>query len=385
MRRMTRRRPPIDLVHADGGPDDRGLMIWIAALGWPLSDALSGSGGHRWAGLALIAAVAVLYAATLRTVFDARYPMRLPLALLAAQTAATAAALGWLGRPWLAAVGVLGVAAGAVAGHLPRPGGGIEWAMLLVIGGATVPVTAAARLGGLAWDAAISALWVTGTAALVTAIVIRLFLLIGMLRDAREELAEAAVERERLRFSRDLHDLLGHTLSLMVVKAQAVRLVAGRDPAVAAQQAADIETVGREALGEVRQAVAGYRGRGLAAEFEAARAALADAGVEPVVRRTGPPLPDAADALLGWAVREGVTNVIRHSGARTCTLTLRNGGGSAVLEVADDGRGGAPRGGHGLRGLRERVGEAGGEVAAGPRPDGGFLLTVTVGTEEFPA
>nr|WP_277819980.1 histidine kinase [Actinomadura sp. RB99] len=233
-----------------------------------------------------------------------------------------------------------------------------------------------------------------------------------MLRAAREELAKAAVEQERLRFSRDLHDLLGHTLSVMVVKAQAVRLVAERDPAVAAEQAADIEKVGRQALGEVRQAVSGYRGRGLAEELDAAVTALADAGVDPAVRRAGPPLPPEPDALLGWAVREGVTNVIRHSGARSCAITIRNDGGSATVEISDDGTGpgrnavteavGAAHaatgrdggdgdrsraetpglslgsGGHGLRGLAERMEAAGGTLRTGPAPGGGFLLTATV-------
>ncbi|MXQ66583.1 hypothetical protein GQ466_21420 [Actinomadura rayongensis] len=244
--------------------------------------------------------------------------------------------------------------------------------MFAGVGGVTAVATGSAWLGGLGTGAVVAAAWTTLTAGLVTTIVVRLFLVITLLRDAREELASAAVERERLRFSRDLHDLLGHTLSLMVVQAQAVRRIAERDPALAARQAADIESVGRDALGEVRQAVAGYRGRGLAAELDAARSALAAAGIEPVVRRSGDP-PPAADALLGWAVREGVTNVVRHSGARTCEITWEDD----VLSIVDDGSAaGAPSGGHGLRGLRERVADAGGSLTAGPRPGGGFALTV---------
>ncbi|POM22676.1 Sensor histidine kinase DesK [Actinomadura rubteroloni] len=374
-----RRRPPLDLARIDGsGPDARGLSVWVVVLAWPASDVVSGSARPRWAAALLVAVVAVLFVATLRTAFDGRRPLRAAVLLLAAQTAATGAAIAWFGGHWLSALGVLGVAAGAVIGHLPRPRGGLEVPMFAGVGGVTAVATGSAWLGGLGTGGVAAAAWTTLTAGLVTTIVVRLFLVITLLRDAREELASAAVERERLRFSRDLHDLLGHTLSLMVVQAQAVRRIAERDPALAARQAADIETVGRDALGEVRQAVAGYRGRGLAAELDAARSALAAAGIEPVVRRSDDPLPPGADALLGWAVREGVTNVVRHSGARTCTITLEDD----VLSIVDDGSAtGTPSGGHGLRGLRERVADAGGSLTAGPRPGGGFALTVRLTTE----
>jgi two-component system sensor histidine kinase DesK len=279
--------------------------------------------------------------------------------------------------------------------------------MLIGIGGVSLLTVLVSRAAGDDASTILGSWYGVVTAALVTAVLLRLFTVIRMLREAREELAKAAVEQERLRFSRDLHDLLGHTLSLMVVKAQAVRLIAERDPAVAAQQAADIESVGRQALGEVRQAVSGYRGRGLAEELDAARTALADYGVDATLRRAGPPLPSEPDALLGWAVREGVTNVIRHSGARHCEITIRNDGDRAALEISDDGTGplgdvdtggggatsahaGTGRsgtkpgglsigpGGHGLRGLAERMEPVGGTIEAGPAPGGGFLLTVTV-------
>jgi two-component system sensor histidine kinase DesK len=186
-----------------------------------------------------------------------------------------------------------------------------------------------------------------------------------------------------------MHDLLGHTLSVIVVKAQVARKLAGGDPAQAEQQAADIEEIGRVALGEVRQAVAGYRGRGLARELESARAALADAGITTEVRQDGPPAPAGADALLGWVVREGVTNVVRHSGGHRCEIDVRNSGGTVTVTIRDDGGGAsggssaghsaAPSaGGHGLDGLRERLADDGGTLEAGPCPDGGFRLTATV-------
>ncbi len=171
---------------------------------------------------------------------------------------------------------------------------------------------------------------------------------------------------------------------MIVVKAQVARKLANRDPAQAQQQAADIEEIGRAALGEVRQAVEGYRGRGLARELEAARSALADAGIATEVRQDGPPVPPGADALLGWVVREGVTNVIRHSGGHRCEIGVRDAGGTVTVTIRDDGPASLPpsapltSGGHGLNGLRERLAADGGTLAAGPCPDGGFLLTAAV-------
>ena len=183
--------------------------------------------------------------------------------------------------------------------------------------------------------------------------------------------------------------LFRSTLSVMVVKAQVTRKLVTRDPAQAQQQALDIEDIGRGALSEVRQAIAGYRGRGLARELEAARAALADAGITAEVRQDGPPVPAGADALLGWVVREGVTNVIRHSGGRHCQIEVHSGDGRVSVKVADDGSGAAATsgedaappvlsGGHGLKGLRERLAAEGGTLEAGPRPGGGFCLTAAV-------
>jgi two-component system sensor histidine kinase DesK len=199
------------------------------------------------------------------------------------------------------------------------------------------------------------------------------------LRAAQARLAHAAVAEERLRFARDLHELLGHTLTLIVVKAQVVRRLAEQEPAAAAAAAVDIEQIGRQALGEVREAVTGYRERAFATELDGARAAMTGAGIEVSVDTVGTPLPPVADAVFGWAVREGATNVIRHSGARRCAIVVRRDGDRATLEVRDDGRGGKPSGaGNGLRGLRERLAAAGGTLSAAPVPGGGFSLVATL-------
>ncbi|WP_433411684.1 sensor histidine kinase [Microtetraspora malaysiensis] len=235
----------------------------------------------------------------------------------------------------------------------------------------------------------LSLLWGTFCAGLIPAMIVRLWEAIRELQRTREELARAAVTEERLRFSRDLHDLLGHTLSVIVVKAEAVRRLAPRDVDAAVEQATDIERIGRQALTEVRAAVTGYRGRGLAAELDSARTALADAGIGLTIRTASFGLPPEVDALLGWAVREGVTNVIRHSGATRCEIELEQvTDGGMELRISDDGGGRSPapgrepgaRQGNGLAGLRERVRAAGGRLSTGSAPSGGFRLQVMLDT-----
>ncbi|MFI9046223.1 histidine kinase [Streptomyces sp. NPDC053427] len=202
----------------------------------------------------------------------------------------------------------------------------------------------------------------------VTATVLSLFDTIQELNTTRQELARSAVEKERLRFSRDLHDLLGHTLSVVVVKAEAVRRLAPRNLEAALGQAADIEAVGRQALTEIREAVTGYREGSLSTELDRARSVLEAAGIEPVVRQAGPPLPTQAEALLGWVVREGVTNAVRHSRATRCEIDVGADEDRVRLTITDDGRGPVSSGAapaHGLAWLRDRTTGHGGDGAGG--------------------
>jgi two-component system sensor histidine kinase DesK len=209
--------------------------------------------------------------------------------------------------------------------------------------------------------------------------------LVHQLRAARGEVARLAATDERLRIARDLHDLLGHSLSLIVLKSELARRLAERDPAVAAkgvvaqvaQEVGDIESVARQALADVRAAVSGYRRRTLTDELDSARAVLDTAGVDVVVRTPGRPLPDQLDGLFGWAVREAVTNVVRHARATRCEITVTYDGRRAGLEVRDNGQGAAAYvPGNGLAGLTERIEAAGGSVAAGPAARGGVRLAV---------
>lgn len=198
------------------------------------------------------------------------------------------------------------------------------------------------------------------------------------LRLAREEVAKLAVAEERLRFARDLHDLLGHSLSVIVLKAELAGKMAGRDPARMETEVHDIERVARQALREVREAVSGYRQPSLSQALETARATLEGAGLSVRMNLEAQPGAVAAEGTLAWAVREATTNVIRHSGAHRVVFGLRREGPGVVLSVIDDGRGGAVSEGNGLRGLRERIAASGGQLRFGPAPESGFELAVTV-------
>lgn len=217
-------------------------------------------------------------------------------------------------------------------------------------------------------------------------VVHRLVAVIAELDAARSELARAAVAAERARFARDLHDLLGHTLSVIVVKAEATRRLAAKDPDAAAGHAADIESISRNALTEVREVVGGYRSVTLAAELDAARDTLHDAGITPEIRDETMSLSGPAEGLLGWVLREGVTNVVRHSGADRCSISTRQSGSEVLLEVSDNGSGssvsaGDPGSGWGLAGLRERAAALGGRLTTSAGDDGGFQLRVHVPVE----
>jgi two-component system, NarL family, sensor histidine kinase DesK len=201
------------------------------------------------------------------------------------------------------------------------------------------------------------------------------------LTGARAELARLAVAEERERFARDLHDLLGHSLSVIALKAELAGRLVEIDPARSAQEVADIETVAREALSEVRDAVCGYARPTLEGELEGARMALLAAGIECEIRREGTVPEPEAEAVLAWAVREGATNVVRHSAAERCVLHVSAEHELSVVEVLDDGavaRTVAQAWGNGLSGLRERVAAMHGTMVAGPQADGGYRLAVEI-------
>ncbi|MEV5876717.1 sensor histidine kinase [Streptomyces sp. NPDC052101] len=291
----------------------------------------------------------------------------------------TGLALGY-GGTWLLFFPLLGLATGAV---LRGPWLGRTGLLLAAYAGAISGVRDGSDAVNIAYGTFLSSM--------VTAAILGLSEAVRELRAAREELARRAVEKERLRFSRDLHDLLGHTLSVIVVKSEAARRLAPRDMDAALGQITDIESVGRQALTEIREAVTGYREGSLATELTRARSALSAASVQSVVRQSGTPLEPQTEALLGWVVREAVTNVVRHSDAGRCEITVESGTEQVRLTVTDDGSGrpvSRPEpgiGGTGLKGLTERLAAAGGSLTAGPSPRGGFTVTaeLPVGSAEL--
>jgi two-component system sensor histidine kinase DesK len=326
--------------------------------------------------------------------------------------------------PWVVVTLILGL---AVALFVV---GGINW--LAVVG---VAAGTCGRFGRTPWPAVASSVTCAGAGSYVAmaghvgfgatfaAIVIgpmaaffgygaaRRADVVSALRRTRADLARAAVAEERLRIARDLHDLLGHSLSLITLKAELAGRVIGSDPGRAASEIAELESVARQSLSDVRAAVAGYRQPDLAGELVSARQLLDSAGI--VSRISAPDaagLSQEADAALAWAVREGTTNVVRHSRATQVSISVSTGPAGAVAEISDNGppapddagpltrppaaspvslNGGATRdgralatqprpGGSGLAGLAERVRSLGGELVASPVQPHGYRLRVVV-------
>ncbi|WP_256838098.1 sensor histidine kinase [Ornithinimicrobium faecis] len=353
---------------------------WLVLIWAPLllgAYVIAAAQEQQWRDMLLLLAAGAAFLLTIVTFYRAgpRHgsgPVWLPLALLAVLVVTILVTIRTVERSELAfmAVALLAIAAAVVLP--PR----IVPAVVVLIG---LTSGAGALVAGWGWGVVS---WLTITTVLSgmgTFVVHRLGATIGELNRTRQQLAEAAVSAERMRFSRDLHDLLGHTLSVIVVKAEVVRRLAEADPAAAAAHGAEIETLGRSALTEVRQAVAGYREGSLEDEISRAAAALRAGGIEPEIGHVPAGLDPGAERQLAWVVREATTNVLRHSRADSCRVRVERGRGRARVTVADNGRGtpGSGRSGTGLVGLRERLAERGGTVTVEHRPDG-FTLVAEV-------
>ena len=182
------------------------------------------------------------------------------------------------------------------------------------------------------------------------------------LRVANDEIEHLAKVAERERIARDLHDLLGHTLSLITLKAELARKLVDRDPQRAKQEMQDVEQTSRAALADVREAISGYRGQGLAAELIRARQTLETAGITVDCEASTVPLSPAQESVLALSLREAVTNVVRHAQAQQCSVRLTRDEELCTLEIADNGRGADAPEGNGLRGMRERLEAIGGSL-----------------------
>jgi two-component system sensor histidine kinase DesK len=360
-----------------GGPRLVGGFMWLLFIIFPVLNAIgSDSGGHH--GL-IIGGALVFVAAYLGLVFGwRRWQLRLEerSAILFGLMVAVAAALtvfqdpGW-GFLFTYCAACAGLIASSMVGFVAVCLCAVLAAACTLIGGGN---------GGSALGFAASAAGI----GLLMRLMRDLRTSNRELTEARAELARMAVAEERERFARDLHDLLGHTLSVIALKAELAGRLVRDQPDQAAQEVAEVESVARKALGEVREAVSGYRQPTLDGELAGARMALSAAGIETSVVRPEVPIDPASEAVLAWAVREAATNIIRHSGARHCELTISAGLDGTTLEVVDDGGGAAApdssASGHGLAGLAERARALAGRVEAGRRPEGGFRLLVSVPT-----
>ncbi len=198
---------------------------------------------------------------------------------------------------------------------------------------------------------------------------------------AQEEIEHLATVAERERIARDLHDVLGHTLSVIILKSELAGKLMERDPQRAGSEIREVEQISRQALSEVRDAIRGYRSKGLSAEFAQAKLTLETAGVSVLCEAPPITLPALHESVLSMAVREAVTNVVRHADARTCSLRLAQKNGSCQLQIEDDGRGGFPGEGNGLRGMRERVQMLGGTLNRDS--SAGTKITITVPLKEL--
>jgi two-component system, NarL family, sensor histidine kinase DesK len=353
-----------------------GPVLGLLFLIGPLSDLAHGSqpSGRVAAIFVALAAFVALYLALLPPAVPlarrGQLAIRAGLAVLAAIAALPLA----LGAP--RSFALLFVYVVAVAGMLLPPAGAAA-----VIGATAAAVAAGLAAGGS--DSSTVAAYTLTILAVgsITAALGSANRANRELQAAREELTRLAVGEERLRIGRDLHDLLGHTLSLIALKSELAMKLVEHDPHRARAEMAEVQRVTRQALAEVRETVYDYRRLAFADALEGARAALSAAGIDCRVDSAAAELPAEVESVFAWAVREATTNVVRHSGARACTITLATDEADAVsLRIDDDGARAATASadGAGLAGLAERARRLHGTLEAGARPEGGFRLRLTL-------
>jgi two-component system sensor histidine kinase DesK len=342
-------------------------LPWLLFQAFPISDLVS---TPRPTAVRVVAGVLlVVFTAAYLDVFRRAFGRCGPVGTRFAFVAVLGAALAiWLGPSFAGLmIYVSAAAAAALASRWVWP----------AVGGAAAVCAAVVAAHGQLGD-----LFILPVLCLLTGFALRgtrhLVSVNAELVEARDELARNAVADERLRFARDLHDLLGHSLSLIALKSELAGRLAERDPVRARQEMADVEEAARRALAEVRDAVSGYRQVSYAQALVEARSALSAAGVGLRAASVAPSLPGKIDAVLGWVIREATTNVLRHSRATSVSVELVTDGRNARLTVTDDGVGGNAPPGAGLAGLAERLETLGGRLDSGPAGGRGFRLVADV-------
>jgi len=362
-------------TNRSGRPGRLGIAfaaVWLLFLISPLQEGWHRRGSvHGWVGILSVLAFCVVYLYAFAAIRHRRLVNR-P-GFTTPETVAVLALLTGLGLVTCASVGQAGMASVvyiAVTGVILLP-------PRLALGVVTVLAVATDLSGRLVpgWEDDTSLPFAVCTAAFAMWGVNQLMQRNIDLMRARDENAVLAVSSERNRFARDLHDILGHSLTVITVKAELANRLVDVDPVRARAEIADLERLSRDALADVRRAVEGFRDLSLAGELVRAREALTAAGIEPDLPGTTDDVPSELRELFAWTVREGVTNVVRHSGATTCRVRFAG----ATVEITDDGRGhcaDASSGGHGLAGLRERATAAGAVLVTRSVEPRGFALSV---------
>lgn len=347
--------------------------IWLVYLLGPLGEALKkDSLSHRFLGVAAVVLFAAVFVTSVTWVRSMRrqvqpVPRWLRLGTLGAMLALVLLASWGIGE---SALGMLVYV--AVVGLFMLP---LRLALGFVVGLIAATIVVPALVPG--WTIDIQVTFGVFVGAVAMWGILQIIQRNSQLAAAREEMARLAVVEERARFARDLHDILGHSLTVVAVKAELAGRLVSLDPAKAEAEIADVERLARQALTDVRAAVTGIREVSLAGELATARGALRAAGIEADLPAALDGVPGERRELFGWVVREGITNVIRHSRATQCRITVTATG----IEIVDNGRGpiGTDASGHGLVGLHERVAAADGTLTVGRRPEGGFSLRVCLG------
>lgn len=330
--------------------------LWLLYLAQPFSDAWKHRGDwHGWVGMVATVAFAVVYVGyffilrrcappgppLLMRPFDMRLvPSLVAILGLSALMCVAIGVDGLTAAPYLAVMLVI---------WLPNRYGWLV-GVGLGVGAYTLSATVPGwgQQPGLLFGTCIATLAVWGISQAMTRAM--------QVAQMRAENADLAIQDERNRFARDLHDILGHSLTVVTVKAELAGRLIDVDPVRAKAEIADLERLSRDALTDVRRAVSGYREITLPGELARARSALEAAGICATLPNSTDDVPGDLRELFAWTVREGVTNVLRHSGAGKCEVVFS----AVAVEVRDDGRGADEPGvGHGLIGLRERASELG--------------------------
>lgn len=361
---------PSSIKQSLRGRSGRGwLNSTVASVPWmifPLLTIVNGGGspGYRALGVVLMALFAFAFVLSVPLIWSR--PLLKRVLIGAAMFAYTLALIPWLGQ----GVTFLWTYVGVIFAMSVLP-----WGLTLGLIGALALGAAAVEFVISGWsDSVLNAPLTIGTISLMLAAFFRQITVSNQLRRTQANLEVMVVERERDRVARDLHDILGHSLTVISMKAELAERLIDVDPARAQTELAELAELSRATLSDARATVASVRIVNVSAELAAARSTLAAANIDAELPGSTDVVPGSRRELAGWVVREGVTNVLRHSGATRCRIRLS----ATEIEIDDNGRGpDLIADGNGLRGLRERVDAAGGSLWMGTGELGGFCLRVT--------